>query len=99
MWRGLVSKKREANCLVHTLFRLTSCVGIVMQYWNTTLGPTSTSNKMTTHTACIDEFNHCCPLLFLDTTFLKGRFKGFLLAATAKDGNQVASEFLANAHP
>ncbi|XP_028075915.1 uncharacterized protein LOC114278109 [Camellia sinensis] len=38
--------------------------------------------------ACIDGFRHCHPLLFLDGTFLKGRFKGFLLAATAKDGNQ-----------
>ncbi|XP_028098384.1 uncharacterized protein LOC114298078, partial [Camellia sinensis] len=38
--------------------------------------------------ACIDGFRHCRPLLFLDGTFLKSRFKGFLLAATAKDGNQ-----------
>ncbi|XP_028122131.1 uncharacterized protein LOC114319327 [Camellia sinensis] len=38
--------------------------------------------------ACIDGFNHRCPLLFLDGTFLKGSFKGNLLAATAKDGNQ-----------
>ncbi|KAL7163418.1 hypothetical protein ACSBR2_039510 [Camellia fascicularis] len=38
--------------------------------------------------ACIDGFNHCHPLLFLDATFQKGRFKGFLLAATTKDGNQ-----------
>ncbi|XP_028103609.1 uncharacterized protein LOC114302737 [Camellia sinensis] len=38
--------------------------------------------------ACIDGFNHCRPLLFLDGTFLKGKFKGNLLAATAKDGNQ-----------
>ncbi|XP_028095032.1 uncharacterized protein LOC114295048 [Camellia sinensis] len=38
--------------------------------------------------ACIDGFNHCRPLLFLDGTFLKGRFKGNLLAATAKKANQ-----------
>ncbi|KAL7198265.1 hypothetical protein ACSBR2_020716 [Camellia fascicularis] len=38
--------------------------------------------------ACIDGFNHCRPLLFLDATFLKGSFKGFLFAATTKDGNQ-----------
>ncbi|KAL7163400.1 hypothetical protein ACSBR2_039493 [Camellia fascicularis] len=38
--------------------------------------------------ACIDGFNHCRPLLFLDETFLKGKFKGHLLATTAKDGNQ-----------
>ncbi|XP_028110778.1 uncharacterized protein LOC114309268 [Camellia sinensis] len=38
--------------------------------------------------ACIDGFNHCHPLLFLDDTFLKGKFKGNLLAAIAKDGNQ-----------
>ncbi|KAL7253425.1 hypothetical protein ACSBR1_007874 [Camellia fascicularis] len=38
--------------------------------------------------ACIDGFNHCRPLLFLDGTFLKGKFKGNLLATSAKDGNQ-----------
>ncbi|KAL7184881.1 hypothetical protein ACSBR2_026932 [Camellia fascicularis] len=38
--------------------------------------------------ACIDGFNHCRPLLFLDGTFLKGKFKGHLLAATVKDDNQ-----------
>ncbi|XP_028079644.1 uncharacterized protein LOC114281398 [Camellia sinensis] len=38
--------------------------------------------------ACIDGFNHCRPLLFLDGTFLKGRFKGNLLAVTAKEANQ-----------
>ncbi|KAL7212462.1 hypothetical protein ACSBR2_015200 [Camellia fascicularis] len=38
--------------------------------------------------ACIDGFNHCRPLLFLDGTFLKGRFKGNLLATITKDGNQ-----------
>ncbi|KAL7228433.1 hypothetical protein ACSBR2_007196 [Camellia fascicularis] len=37
--------------------------------------------------AYIDGFNQCRPLLFLDGTFLKGRFKGNLLATTAKDGN------------
>ncbi|KAL7210660.1 hypothetical protein ACSBR1_032090 [Camellia fascicularis] len=38
--------------------------------------------------ACMDGFNHCRPLLFLDGTFLKGRFKGNLVVATGKDGNQ-----------
>ncbi|XP_028056540.1 uncharacterized protein LOC114260592 [Camellia sinensis] len=38
--------------------------------------------------ACIDGFTHYRPMLFLDGTFLKGKFKGNLLAATAKDGNQ-----------
>ncbi|KAK9292930.1 hypothetical protein L1049_020912 [Liquidambar formosana] len=33
-------------------------------------------------------FNYCRPLLFLDGTFLEGRYKGNLFAATAKDGNQ-----------
>ncbi|CAL5347297.1 unnamed protein product [Camellia sinensis] len=37
--------------------------------------------------ACISGFNACRPLLFLDGTFLKGKYKGQLLAATAKDGN------------
>ncbi|KAL7265265.1 hypothetical protein ACSBR1_003097 [Camellia fascicularis] len=37
--------------------------------------------------ACIYEFNSCRPLLFLDGTFLKGKYKGQLLPATAKDGN------------
>ncbi|KAL7217896.1 hypothetical protein ACSBR2_011179 [Camellia fascicularis] len=38
--------------------------------------------------ACMDGFKHCYPLLFLGGTFLKGRIKGTLLAATAKDDNQ-----------
>ncbi|KAL7192047.1 hypothetical protein ACSBR2_023988 [Camellia fascicularis] len=38
--------------------------------------------------ACIDGFKHCRPLLFLDGIFLKGRFKGNLLATTTKDGSQ-----------
>ncbi|KAL2525111.1 MuDR family transposase [Abeliophyllum distichum] len=36
--------------------------------------------------ACIHVFNHCRPVLFIDGTFLKGRFKGILLSATAKNG-------------
>ncbi|XP_028118687.1 uncharacterized protein LOC114316221 [Camellia sinensis] len=36
----------------------------------------------------ISGFNYCRPLLFLDSTFFKGRFRGNLLAATGKDGNQ-----------
>ncbi|KAK9284534.1 hypothetical protein L1049_023709 [Liquidambar formosana] len=38
--------------------------------------------------ACIHGFNHCRPMLFLDRTFLKARYKGNLFAATAKDENQ-----------
>ncbi|KAK9273681.1 hypothetical protein L1049_018491 [Liquidambar formosana] len=38
--------------------------------------------------ACIYGFWYCRPMLFLDGTFLKGRYKGNLLAATAKDGDQ-----------
>ncbi|KAL7237347.1 hypothetical protein ACSBR2_003605 [Camellia fascicularis] len=33
-------------------------------------------------------FQFCRPLLFVDGTFLKGRYKGHLLAATSKNGNQ-----------
>ncbi|XP_028064209.1 uncharacterized protein LOC114267369 [Camellia sinensis] len=36
----------------------------------------------------ISGFDYCRPLLFLDGTFFKGRFRGNLLAATGKDGNQ-----------
>ncbi|KAL7184649.1 hypothetical protein ACSBR2_026737 [Camellia fascicularis] len=39
--------------------------------------------------ACIDGFNQICPVLFLDGTFLKGRFKGNLFAMTGKDGNKA----------
>ncbi|XP_028075157.1 uncharacterized protein LOC114277464 [Camellia sinensis] len=35
--------------------------------------------------ACIHAFKYCRPMLMLDGTFLKGRHKGCLLAATAKD--------------
>ena len=37
--------------------------------------------------ACIFGFRYCRPMIFLDTTFLKGR-SGILMAATAKNGNQ-----------
>ncbi|XP_028110003.1 uncharacterized protein LOC114308599 [Camellia sinensis] len=38
--------------------------------------------------ACIHGFKYCRSVLMLDGIFLKGRHKGCLLAATAKDGNQ-----------
>ncbi|XP_028087182.1 uncharacterized protein LOC114287922 [Camellia sinensis] len=38
--------------------------------------------------ACIHGFKYCQPVLMLDETFLKGRHKGCLLAATEKDSNQ-----------
>ena len=38
--------------------------------------------------ACIHGFNFCRPVLFLDATFLKGKYKGSLLAASGKDGNE-----------
>ncbi|XP_028112991.1 uncharacterized protein LOC114311129 [Camellia sinensis] len=38
--------------------------------------------------ASIQGFRHWCPLLFTDGTFLKGKYKGTLLTATAKDGDQ-----------
>ncbi|KAL7249647.1 hypothetical protein ACSBR1_011768 [Camellia fascicularis] len=38
--------------------------------------------------ACIPSFKYCRLVLMLDRTFLKGRHKGCLLAATEKDGNQ-----------
>ncbi|XP_028059386.1 uncharacterized protein LOC114263087 [Camellia sinensis] len=37
---------------------------------------------------CLYGFQFCRLLLFVDGTFLKGRYKGHLLAATSKDGNQ-----------
>ena len=38
--------------------------------------------------ACIQGFNFCRPVLFLDATFLKGKYRGSMLAASAKDGNE-----------
>ncbi|OVA04269.1 hypothetical protein BVC80_1623g18 [Macleaya cordata] len=38
--------------------------------------------------ACIHGFEFCRPLLFLDGTFLKSKYKGCLLAATGKNGNE-----------
>lgn len=37
--------------------------------------------------ASIEGFKTCRPMLFVDGTFMKSRYKGTLLAATAKDGN------------
>lgn len=38
--------------------------------------------------ACIKGFSYCRPILALDGTFLKGRYKGTLLGAIGKDANQ-----------
>ncbi|KAG5533007.1 hypothetical protein RHGRI_027296 [Rhododendron griersonianum] len=38
--------------------------------------------------ACIKGFNYCRPILAVDGTFLKGRYKGTLLAAIGKDADQ-----------
>ena len=37
--------------------------------------------------ASLDGFKHCRPMLFIDATSLKGRFKGQLLTAIGKDGD------------
>ncbi|CAN1345696.1 hypothetical protein LINPERPRIM_LOCUS40482 [Linum perenne] len=37
---------------------------------------------------CIIGFNHCLPVIQVDGTFLKGKYKGTLLVATAIDGNR-----------
>ncbi|CAL8153334.1 unnamed protein product [Prunus armeniaca] len=42
--------------------------------------------------ACIEGFKYCRPLLFLNGTFIKNKYKGHLLAATGKNGNQDAFE-------
>lgn len=38
--------------------------------------------------ACIEGFRWCRPLLFIDVTLLKSKYKGYLIGATGKDGNQ-----------
>ena len=38
--------------------------------------------------ACLFDFNFIRPMIFLDVTFLKGRYKGAFLGATCKDGNE-----------
>lgn len=38
--------------------------------------------------ACVDGFKYCRPILFLDGTIMKSRFKGTLLSTTTKDRNQ-----------
>ncbi|KAK9273850.1 hypothetical protein L1049_018662 [Liquidambar formosana] len=38
--------------------------------------------------ACIHGFTYCRPMLFVDGTFLKSRYRGQLLAVMAKNGNQ-----------
>ncbi|OVA07405.1 hypothetical protein BVC80_8825g13 [Macleaya cordata] len=38
--------------------------------------------------ACIFGVRYCRPVIFLDGTFLKTKFKGCLMGATAKNGNQ-----------
>ncbi|KAL7171780.1 hypothetical protein ACSBR2_036447 [Camellia fascicularis] len=43
---------------------------------------------------CLYSNQFCRSLLFVDGTFLKGRYKGHLLAATSNDGNQVSCYFV-----
>lgn len=38
--------------------------------------------------ACIEGFQWCRPLLFIDETFLRSKHKGQLIGATGKNGNQ-----------
>ncbi|KAG5543831.1 hypothetical protein RHGRI_016550 [Rhododendron griersonianum] len=38
--------------------------------------------------ACVQGFNHCRPLIFLDAAHLKGRYKETIMGATEKNGNQ-----------
>ncbi|XP_050109579.1 uncharacterized protein LOC126588521 [Malus sylvestris] len=38
--------------------------------------------------ACIEGFQWCRPLLFMDATSFKSKYKGQLIGATGKDGNQ-----------
>ena len=37
---------------------------------------------------CIESFRHCRPVLYIDGTFLTGKYKGQILAAIGVDGNQ-----------
>ncbi|XP_026438269.1 uncharacterized protein LOC113336810 [Papaver somniferum] len=39
--------------------------------------------------ACIREFNHCHPLLFMDAAHLKSKYLGHLMAATRLNGNNA----------
>ena len=36
---------------------------------------------------CIDGFKHCKPVIYVDGTFLYGKYKSVLLTADAVDGN------------
>ncbi|XP_040372885.1 uncharacterized protein LOC112195144 [Rosa chinensis] len=46
---------------------------------------------------CIEGFKSCIPLLFVDAAHLKSKYKGYMLCATGKNGNQfVDSENHAN---
>lgn len=46
--------------------------------------------------ACIEGFKYCSPLLFLNGTFIKNKYKGHLLAAIGKNGNQGKCKFQLN---
>lgn len=43
---------------------------------------------------CIEGFKSCIPLLFVDAAHLKSKFKGYMLCATGKNGNQGVISFL-----
>ncbi|XP_026411218.1 uncharacterized protein LOC113306504 [Papaver somniferum] len=42
--------------------------------------------------ACMEGYRFILPMLYCDATFLNGRFKGTLMAATSVNGNQVPGE-------
>lgn len=44
--------------------------------------------------ACIEGFRWCRPLLFMDATYFKSKYKGQLIGATGRDGNQGTNSYV-----
>ncbi|KAL7200460.1 hypothetical protein ACSBR1_032396 [Camellia fascicularis] len=76
----------------YVLFALKNEYGLEVSYWVAWLEVEKARGEVYGDHAMsfiqLRWFHHCRPLLFLDGMFLQDRFKGNLLAATAKEGNQ-----------
>ncbi|KAL7164384.1 hypothetical protein ACSBR2_040320 [Camellia fascicularis] len=93
-------RDQPLTCPTDVVFDLRNEYGLEISYRMAWLGVEKTRSEVYRDhamsfdqlSACINGFNHCRPLLFLDGTFLKGRFKGFFfMAFTIVDSENAAN--------
>ncbi|XP_028089335.1 uncharacterized protein LOC114289766 [Camellia sinensis] len=95
-WLGVEKARKAMHVDYLTSFDQLRWYGDVVQHYNPVshinidydLKTSQFKRFFVAFPACINGFKYCRLLLFHNGIFLKGRYKGQLLAATAKDGNQ-----------